>query len=85
MVLLLMLGWFFRWVDRIWQCQRCPGTGSVFGDTGWKQQGRRGVLTAVEEAGERRSGRHGGCTPGCQLELAHHSNSYVEIRFFVVF
>ena len=40
---------------------------------------------SVKEAGERRSGCHGGCTSGCQVELAHHSNSYVEIKFFCVF
>ncbi len=57
----------------------------MFGSAGWESQGHQGVSTAMEEAGERRSGRHGGAASGCQAELANHSNSYVEIRIFVVF
>jgi hypothetical protein len=57
----------------------------VFGSAGWESQGRRGVSAAMEEAGERRSGRHGGAALGCQAELANHSNSYIEIRFFCRF
>ncbi len=57
----------------------------MFGSAGWESQGRRGVSAAMEEAGERRSGRHGGAALGCQAELANHSNSYIEIRFFCRF
>ncbi len=74
-----------QWVDRVGQRQRCPRTGNVFGSAGWESQGRRGVLMAMEEAGERQYGHHGRAALGCQAELANHSNSYVEIRFFCRF
>ncbi len=81
----IRVGWFLQWVDRVGQRQHCPRTGNMFGSAEWGSQGRRGVSTAMEEAGERRPGRHGGAASGCQAELANHSNSYVEIRIFCLF
>ncbi len=81
----IRVGQFSQWVDRVGQRQRCPRTGYVFGSAGWESQGRWGVSTAMEEAGEHRSGRNGGAASGCQAELANHSNSYVEIRIFCHF